>query len=251
VQYDTSLDALIALNPDKCGAGGIIRPSDLLLVPAATLVPGPTPTLGAGTPSPTPECPILHVVKSGETGLGIAEQYGQSFNVLREANPQVNFDQLPINQVLQVPCPEAEPTATPTPDPNATPTPIPKYSAPALLAPPDGATLASEIVPLQWTAVSLLRDNEQYAVRLRRLDENVPVVSLYTRTTLVRLAEEYAPTLDDPVREYSWEVTVVREQDSDASDQARFTAASFTSVQRRFTWRLAPEVESLTPSPRP
>ncbi len=237
--HGISLDVLAALNPEKCGPGSIIRPADLLLVPAATMTPGPTITVGPGTPSPTPECPVLHVVQAGETGLAIAEKYDVPFNLVEVANPQADLAQLQVNQVLQIPCKEPVPTATPTMDPNASPTPVPKYAAPALLSPPDGATLTGPLVPLQWTAVSLLRDDEVYAVRLRRLDKGVPVESIYTRTTLVRLGEEYAPSPDDPVREYNWEVTVVREVGTAASGEIRYTAASFSSTRRTFRWLFA------------
>lgn len=236
INYDISLDVLVALNSEKCGPGGIIRPGDLLLIPAATSTPGPTPTVGPGTPTSTPECPILHVVQPGEVGLAIADKYGVSFILVATANPQVDFENLPVSQVLQIPCGTPVPTLTPTADPNASPTPVPKYAAPALLSPPDGAILTGSQVVLQWTTVSLLRAEELYAVRLRRLDEDRPVESIFTRTTLVRLNGEFAPSADDPMREYSWEVTVVRSMGIGATGQTRYSAASEPSGQRAFRW---------------
>ena len=238
--YAISLELLESLNPQKCAPGGLIRPSDLLLIPAATLTPGPVPTAGSDAPTGTPECPILHVVAQGETGLGIAEKYGVPFNIIATANPQVEFTRLQVNQVLQIPCGEPTSTPTPTADPNASPTPIPRYAAPALLSPPDGAILVDSLVPLQWTAVNLLQENELYAVRLRRLDEDQPVESLFTRTTLVRLGEEHAPSAEDPEREYSWEVTVVRAAGVSATGQPRYTAASQPSGMRAFRWLYSP-----------
>jgi hypothetical protein len=236
--YGISLELLEGLNPDKCGPQGIIRPGDLLLIPAATPTAGPTPTLAPGAPSPTPECPILHVVQQGETGIGIAQKYGISFNLLQTANPQINFEQLPVNQVLQVPCAEPSPTPTATPNPYATPTPIPKYMAPMLLAPADGGVLTGDMVALQWTAVSLLRENEYYVVRVRRADEDAPMQSFYTKSTLERLGPELAPDPDDPVRVYTWEVMVVRERPEAGAGQMRYTAASQTSAERTFRWVL-------------
>lgn len=234
--YGISLAALVDLNPEKCGPSGLILPSDLLLIPAATALPGPASTVGPGTPEPTAECPALHVVKAGETGLAIAEQWGISFSLVAQANPEVDFEQLQVNQVLQIPCGEPTPTSVPTVDPNATPTPEPKYAAPALLSPADGARITGDMVPLQWTAVSLLRDDEYYAVRLRRTDDSAPAESIYTRTTLVRLGEAYAPTQADPELEYSWEVTVVRLMSTSATGQPRYTASSFSSAMRSFVW---------------
>ncbi len=238
-QYAVPLDLLIALNPEKCGQGATIRPGDILIVPAATPTPGPTLTVGPGTPSPAPQCPIYHVVQLGETGLGIAEQYHISLNEIAAANPDQDLGQLQVNQVLTIPCGTPIPTATPTPDPNATPTPIPKYAAPALLSPAANATMTDTIVPLQWTAVSLLQENEVYAVRLRRLDQNAPVISLFTRTTLVRLDEEYAPSSQEPIREYSWEVTLVRRVGVSDTGEPRYSAASWPSEKRIFRWLYA------------
>lgn len=249
--YGVVLDVLVALNTDRCGPTGIIRPGDLLLIPASTATPGLTPTVGPGTPSPEPECPILHVVQAGETGLAIADKYDVPFNLVQTANPQVDFDKLPVNQVLQIPCKDPQPTDTPTPDPNASPTPIVKYAAPALLNPPDGATVTGPPVPLQWTAVSLLREDEFYAVRLRRVGDGSPVESIYTRTTLVRLGEEHAPAPDDPTRQYSWEVTVVRLNGTSATGQSRYTAASHPSGKRTFYWAFSPADGTRVFTPRP
>ncbi len=232
VLYDVPLSALVSLNQKECGPGGIIRPDDLLLVPVDNM----PIEVGPGTPSPVPQCPRLHVVRPGETGLGIAELYDVSFSLLEAANPQANLAELQINQVLQVPCGTPVPTSVPTADPDASPTPMPKYAAPTLLGPPDDVTLETPLVPLQWTAVSLLRENEMYAVRLRRLDEEVPVESIYTRTTLVRLGEGYAPGAEDPSREYSWEVTVVRLTGTSPTGESRYTAASYPSRRRSFRW---------------
>jgi LysM repeat protein len=238
--YGISLEVMQSLNPEKCAPGAILHPGDPLLLPAATPTPGPTPTHGPGTVVPTPECPILHVVQPGETALGIAEIYQVPLALIEQANGVEDLSDLQVDQVLQIPCLDPTATPTPTPDPNATSTPIPRYAAPALLSPPDGATLTTSLVPLQWTTVSLLGENEIYVVRLRRLDQEMPMESIYVRETLVRLGEEYAPTPDDPRREYSWEVTVVREAGLNRSGELRYTAASFPSARRIFRW-LAPE----------
>ncbi len=244
IAHDITLDVIQSLNPEKCATGALLQVDDPLLLPAFTPTPGPPPTTGPGTPTVEAQCPILHVVQSGETALGIAEMYpGISLQLLEQANGGDDLTALQVNQVLQVPC--LDPTATPTPtmNPNATPTPVPKYDSPALLSPPDGATLTSSMVPLQWTAVSLLREDEVYAVRLRRLDEDAPTESIYVRTTLVRLGEEYAPSPDDPLREYNWGVTVVRQSGVNSRGESRYTAASYPSGTRTFLWQ-APAVEA-------
>lgn len=242
-EHGVSLEVMQSLNPEKCASDATLLPGDPLLLPAATPTLGPTPTPGPGTVIPTPECPILHVVQAGETALGIAEMYpGITLQLLEQANGGEDLSNLQVNQVLQIPCVDPTPTPTPTLNPNASPTPVPKYAAPALLSPPDGATLTDPMVPLQWTAVSLLREDEVYVVRLRRLDEDMLVESFYVRATLLRLGEEYAPSPDDPLCEYSWEVTVVREVGTSTNGEPRYTAASYPSGRRTFRW-LVPAAE--------
>jgi LysM repeat protein len=241
--HGITLEVIQALNPEKCAPGALLQVGDPLLLPAATSTPGPPPTTGPGTPTVEAECPILHVVQPGETALGIVEQYPwMTLPLLEQANGGEDLTALQVNQVLRIPC--LDPTATPTPtmNPNATPTPLPKYAPPALLSPPDGATLAGSVVPLQWTAVSLLREDEVYAVRLRRVDQDAPTESLYVRATLLRLGQEYAPTPEDPLREYSWTVTVVRQSGVNSRGEPRYTAASFSSETRSFLWQAPVEL---------
>jgi LysM repeat protein len=241
-QFQVPLDLLIALNPDKCGSGGIIRPGDPVLIPAPTSTAGPAPTMGPGTPLPTQECPILYVVESGDTALGIAERLGVSLQTIQEANglDEQELAQLRVSQVLQIPCSTPSPSPTPTRDPNASPTPLPKYAAPVLLSPADGAVVDSPLLPLQWTTVSLLRENEWYAIRLRRLDEDIPVESCYTKTTVARLGIECASTPQDGAHEYSWEVTVVRLTGRSSTGEPRYAAASHSSEKRTFRWLVPP-----------
>ncbi len=98
-------------------------PAPVLTKPAVTYrgtptpkpaTPVPTPTF---TPSPTP---IIHVVRKGDTLLGIAIQYGVSVQALQEANGILDPRRLQLGQELIVPQDDASllggpPTPTPTP----------------------------------------------------------------------------------------------------------------------------------------
>lgn len=86
------------------------------------LSPTPSPT---GSPTPLlapPEIilptatPVIHVIAQGDTLIAIAEKFGVSLESLREANPNVNPNALPVGATLIIPVGEAlpgEPTPTP------------------------------------------------------------------------------------------------------------------------------------------
>lgn len=94
-------------------------------VPALpTLSPMPSPT-GSPTPllappeilPPTPT-PVIHMITQGDTLFAIAETFGVSLESLREANPNVNPNALPVGATLVIPIGESlpsEPTPTPVP----------------------------------------------------------------------------------------------------------------------------------------
>jgi LysM repeat protein len=75
----------------------------------------PTPTF---TPSPTP---IIHIVKRGDTLLGIANKYGVTVESVQETNGIVDPRRLQLGQEIIVPQDSAARTAGP---PTATPTPV-------------------------------------------------------------------------------------------------------------------------------
>lgn len=87
----------------------------------ATATPVPATPLPTFTFTPTPT-PIIHVVKKGETLLGIAYQYDVSIKALLEANEIPNPNSLPIGQRLVIPPDDASAVVRP---PTPTPTPMP------------------------------------------------------------------------------------------------------------------------------
>jgi LysM repeat protein len=72
--------------------------------PRASPTPNKPPVIIA---SPTASAtPVTHVVKAGETLLGIAIQYGVSLDALQAANPNVEARFLSVGTVLIIPPPE-------------------------------------------------------------------------------------------------------------------------------------------------
>ena len=84
---------------------------------AAVLTPTPRPTF---TPAPTPT-PIVYVVKSGDTLLSIAIEYGTTVAALQQANGIINPQSLQAGQELVIPLGpggvEAAKQLLPTPTP--------------------------------------------------------------------------------------------------------------------------------------
>lgn len=98
----------------------------LTLRPYRTLTPIPTsdqtppvmPSLPPLGPTPTP---LVHIVKSGETLLGIASRYAVDLEQLLLVNPGIDPRFLSIGQEVIIPGPEGEPIGALLP----TPTPLP------------------------------------------------------------------------------------------------------------------------------
>lgn len=181
--------------------------SVLLPLPAATFT---RPAVAAASPTPatTPviiasptatATPVTHVVKTGETMLGIALDYGVSLAALQAANPTVEARFLSIGTVLVIPPPEggfavaatnlappppapvtlSQPACYPMPsgglyclvearNPNALP--LEYVSARIILAGPDGLPFASQTA---FGALDLIPPGG--AVPLAALFEPAPV----------------------------------------------------------------------------
>jgi len=245
--YDTTVEEILALNPGV--EPELLQVGQLLLIPAATPTPGPTSTPEPGVPTPTPGDFIIHVVAPGETLISIAEEYEVSVPLIRVANDlPPGDDTIRVNQSLVIPVGTPMPSPTPTVDPNATPTPVPPYPAPPLLSPPDGAVFVgnNEPILLQWASVSVLRDDEWYELILFQPPGGVVSATTYTRATAWRVPLDLLLTTNADVREFRWQVQVVRER-YDKDGALVYEEAGALSEVRTFTW-LAP---TPTPSPSP
>lgn len=145
--YNTNLDTLLWLN--QMPPDAVVHPGNEVKV---RLLPGEAPP-----PTPTPQ--LTHIVKSGDTALGIALLYGLSLDELAAYNNMDPNAILQIGQELMIrpPTPTPAPTITPTPTitpeivilETATParSPTPKATAVAMVATP---TMATEEAGVNW-----------------------------------------------------------------------------------------------------
>jgi LysM repeat protein len=247
-RFDTTVEDILALNPEVqpefLSVGYVLR------IPAGTLTPTPTPILDPSIPTPTPGNFVIHIVKQGDTLESIAEEHGVSVALIREANPEqlpVGSDSIFVGQSLVVPLGTPVPSPTPTVDPLATPTPAPPYDPPALLSPPDGATLVSVEAPvaLQWMSIAVLQEGEWYEATLF-FPDGTTVHKFQTRTTVWRVPFDLLMKADGEVPEFQWQVMVAREV-RDEGGELTYEKASLVSETRVFEW--VKPTPTPTPSP--
>lgn len=112
VEYDTTIDDLLAVNPTLEGDPPIIYPDDELNLPdcgdgttrvAPTRQPTSAPTRAGsatGTPSGAGE---VYTVQSGDTLFNIAGRYGITIADIVAANPGMDPDRLSIGQRIIIP----------------------------------------------------------------------------------------------------------------------------------------------------
>ncbi len=226
-KYGSTIKDIISAN--SLSADGRLSIGQELLIPIAGPSGGPGPT---ATPDSTG---LMYNVQSGDTISGIATRYKSQVDWILKANNIKPGDVLRIGQPLLVPLVPATPTPIPTapitPLP-ATPTEIPGLSAPQLLAPADGATIAGEdSVLLSWTSVGVLAPEEYYVVTLRSPEKETAIATWWLKNTSWRLPAEYRPTGSAGV-DYIWRVQVRR-----GGQDRPGEATSPSSATRRFTWR--------------
>jgi len=250
-EHDTTIEAILALNPDVDPE--LIQVGQLLLIPVATPTPGPTSTLDPSVPTPTPPDYIVHIVAPGETLSTIAEEYEVSMENIRIASDlPPGDDTIFVNQSLTIPMGTPMPSPTPTIDPNATPTPVPLYPAPPLLSPPDGAVLVGgdEPILLQWASVSVLRDDEWYELTLSQPSGGVISAIIHTHATAWRPPSDLLPTTNIGVLKFRWQVQVMQET-QDRNGALVYKEAGAPSQVRTFTWLAPTPTPGPTPTPAP
>ncbi len=189
-----------------------------------------------------------YTVKSGDTIISIALQFGSSVqeilaaNGLRENQPIFPGDELTV-PVRQVPPEvlESSPTGEPTRPPEAGNLNLSPastiYIEPRLIGPPDGATLPrTEPVLLRWISVDVLEPNEWYVLLLYPMSAGAQQIpSIWTKATSYRLEPDFAPPAGEAA-DYAWQVSVVRVKPGSAGAPT-LEAASPSSELRRFSWR--------------
>jgi len=226
-KYGASIKDVISAN--NLDASGRLSIGQELLIPVAGPSGGPGPT---ATPDTTG---LMYSVQSGDTISGLATRYKSQVDWIMKANNMKPGDVLRIGQPLLIPLVAAIPTPTPTvpaaPIADA-PTEIPGLSAPQLLAPADGATIAGgDSVLLTWTSVGVLAPEEYYVVTLKSPEKATAIAMWWTKNTSWRLPADYRPTGSAGL-DYLWQVQVRRGGKDKPGD-----ATSPASSMRRFTWR--------------
>jgi LysM repeat protein len=226
-KYGSTIKDIISAN--NLAADGRLSVGQELLIPVAGPSGGPGPT---ATPSTTG---LMYNVQAGDTISGIAARYKSQVDWILQANNIKPGDVLRIGQPLLIPLVPATPTPAPTAPVTPIPptaTPPPGLSAPMLLAPPDGATIAGEdSVLLSWTSVGVLGPEEWYVVTLKSPEKEIAVATWWTKSTSWRLPVDYRPKGSAGL-DYSWRVQVRR-----GGQDKPGAAASPSSAARRFTWR--------------
>jgi LysM repeat protein len=107
--------------PSAGGAGSPTSPQvAVTLSRRATATPAPFTPLPTATPTLTPT-PIVYVIQSGDTLLGIAAKFDVNAEAIQEANGITDPRRLQIGQELIIPRPDEVLAEPPTP----TPTPLP------------------------------------------------------------------------------------------------------------------------------
>lgn len=109
------------VNPPVASTDPALAAQNPVAEPATNVAPAPVaaplspPPLTP--PPPAPETPVsagtTHKVQKGDTGMAIAKRHGVTLKALQEANPNVNWNRLKLDDVLQIPAASAP--ASPAP----------------------------------------------------------------------------------------------------------------------------------------
>lgn len=235
-EYDVTIDEIMQFNADLDPE--LLQVGQVLLVPPDLSVAGVSSPGASDDPSATRADFVVHVVRSGDALLSIAEKYGVSVQAIRRANDIGLYeDTLQVNQSLIIPLAEPTATATPTAHPDATPTQRPPYAAPPLLTPIDGRSFSGPEEPLmlQWASVGILRDNEWYLVKLELQQGGAFSATHTTRTTSWRIPLDLISSAGAGEHVFRWQVQVVQEiQRIDGG--GAYAAAGARSDVREFRW---------------
>ena len=251
----SAITPTVTVTSTVSGTPGATQPA-LTVTRSSTATASPAPTAASvsaskGSPTPIPAAAkasgATYVVKSGDTLVGIAAQYGIPWQDIASANNIGAATGLQIGQKLRIPVPGASsastatprPRVTPTPSP-AAPTPAPTLSAPVLESPGDGSRADGEgaEIELRWQPVPGMPAGALYQVTVeyseggqRRSDPFPP-----TAFTGQRFPPWLFGRADLPGRWYTWYVTVVR-MATDGKGGEVALPLSPPSVSRTLSWQ--------------
>ena len=107
IDHDTTIDDLLAANPDLDGDPPVIFPEDELNLPdcdgTTTRTPRPTATAEPTNAPGTATAGEVYTVEPGDTLFNIATRYGVTIADIVDANPGLDPDRLSIGQRIVIP----------------------------------------------------------------------------------------------------------------------------------------------------
>lgn len=252
------IEEIVRMNENIPNADRLPGEGAIILIPRQTATPTPedfTPApdfvVGAGI-APTSastglniDAPIIeHIVVEGQTIVDIAVEHFTTLEVLAVLNPDISFagcnfeipsggpncgPLLNVGQVVLVPAPTPTPTLSPTPSGSETPTPTPTYEAPAVVSPPQDASVPAGTFRLEWVSVGVLQRDEVYLVQISDTT-NGQVFNNITRSTSMQLPASMIPT-DGQVHQINWTVAVAK-----PNADGVYQVISGSPQIRRFNW---------------
>jgi hypothetical protein len=247
-------DEVMRINPIISNVDRLPGPGTTILIPRPTGTPTPegfdltaTARGPQGNPAAQPTYTLMdHIVKSGETIVGIAGQYRTTLEVLDRLNPELIFSNcdfsnpsggpdcnvaLSIDQAVHVPAPTPTMTLSPTPSGSETPTPTPTLGAPSLVYPPSGALAQGSSINLQWVSAGLLDTDEAYLIEIEDQTAANGVQLGVTRTTSYQLTSAMVPA-DGQIHQIRWRVRI-----GELGDTGNYRAISGEGEWRALQWQ--------------
>lgn len=250
VKANISLRALLDANGLSEACPLVIGQKLQVPQPTYTPTPPPTNTLEPAALTETALPRTTYTVAAGDTLFSIAAKFNVDYSALADENGIPGPDYIvTVGQALTIPLYAVPPTAGPSP----TATPLPPYPAPGLLSPPNGAAISpvEQTVVLQWAAVDVLKEGEQYLVTIEDVTCNCAKkkVDVTTQTRYIVNVEmkpaEAAPHI------FRWSVVTVRQTGTTEKGDPIYEPAGATSEDRTFTWTGIGVPTTATPTPGP
>ena len=252
LQYNLTLDQLLALNPNLArdtvlqvgqvlNVGGTSAPTTQATA-GATEIPKPSPTPGA----PTSGGPVTYTVKSGDTLSSIAAQFNLSLDQLLTYNSITKGTPLLVGQTLIVGAPAVTPTPSLKPTQAATLAPTPTASASTSVSTPLGlCLLAFDDVNGNGTRDS--GEGLAAGVKFDVKSADGQSVAAYTSDGV----KEPDCLTNLPDGRYSIEVTPPAGQSATTDTRWSLSLLSGTAVNIAFGSQSAPAAATATPSVQP
>jgi hypothetical protein len=245
------IDQIVAMNANVPSADRLPGEGSVILIPRPTI----TPTPEGFIPSPTPpnaldslpsETTITdHAVRSGETIVGIADQFETTLAILDQLNPELLFLNcdfsnpsggpecnvpLSVDQIIKVPAPTLTPTLSPTPSGSETPTATPTYAAPLMIFPPEGAVAQGQSIRFQWVSIGVLPSDYVYLVEVEDTTTGKTYFNV-TRETTEDVSGEIVPA-DGQSHAMRWRIRI-----GTLTENGTYRALSADTPWRTFQWR--------------